>query len=375
MRNRFGRSLAVGLTAALAAAVAPPAQAEITDIAGSASATVVEFVGGAEVQRDFAQNIVPLTTPEPPATATAKLDRLSPTNELTAAGSVIAVFDNPNLAGLTNPNDVGLDLGAFSDNETSSWFVEGTVNETRTIVFSPAEAGTGHNLGDSAVAQSRIVLSGVLIITAEDMAKDLTGTEIRFNLSLSKRQQDELAQSLLEGELVFSGGPDGVADISSATGVFAGAFLPILNFLGELDGLPNVQAIPIAGMQLPYEYPYIVGQPFDLDLTVSSQLRTTPNGVGVAAVFGLPQDGLASILSRVKKDDRGRQLADRIAQHVDTTGAAYVGAPAAPWLFPFCGALGAETIGALIAGAAMMTTATRRRRRRAERPFLGMRFQ
>ncbi len=362
MRNRFGRSLAVGLTAVLAAAATSPTQAEITDIAGSASANVVEFFGSTAVQTDFAQNIVPLTTPQPPATASAKLDRFSQANELTAAGQVIAVFDNPNLAGLANPNDVGLDLGAFSDNSTSSWFAEGTVNETRTIVFSPAEAGGGRNLGDAATAASRIVLSGVLIITAEDVTKDLTGTEVRLNISLAKRQQGEQAQSLVEGELVFTGSPNGQADITSATGVFAGASLPIIDFLGELTGLPNVRAIPIAGMQLPYEYPYIVGQPFELDLTVAAQITTIPDGVGAAAVFGLPQDGLASILSRVKEDDRGTQLANRIAQHVDTTGAAYTGAPTLPLLFPFCGTLGVETLGALLAGAAFITAARRRRR-------------
>ncbi len=358
MRNLFGRSLVVGLSAALVAAT--PIQAEITEITGSASANVVEFVDGVEVQSDFNQNIVPLTTPQPPATAIAKLDRLSQAHELTASAQVLAILDDPNRAGLANPNDVGLDLGAFSNNLTSSWFAEGTVDETRTIVFSPAEAG-GLSLGADAVAASRIVLSGVLIITAEDMTKDLTGTEVTFNISLSKRQQDEPAQSLIEGQLVFTGGPNGQANITSATGVFAGAFLPIIDFLGELDGLPNVRAIPIAGMQMPYEYPYIVGTPFDLDLTVSSQVRTTPDGVGAAAVFGLPPDGLASILSRVKKDDRGTQLANRIAQEVDTTGAAYVGAPTAPLLFPFCGALGVETIGALLVGVAFITTARRRK--------------
>ncbi len=363
MRNRLGRSLVIGLIVALA--VAPVAQAEITDIVGSASANVVESVGGTEIQSDFAQNIVPLTTAVPPASATARLDHLSELHELTAAAQALALFDNPSLAGLDNPNDVGLDLAAFSENQASSWFVEGIVNETRTIVIHPADVGLNRKVGDPAIARSRIVLSGVLIIAFEDIARDLTGTEVKFSLNLSKHQQDETAASLLQGEIVFSGGPDGKATISSATGVFEGAFLPIVDFLGGLHGLPNVQSVPLAGMQLPYEYPYIVGEPFDLDLTVSSQIRTIPNGVGAAAVFGLPPDGIASILSRVKKDDSGAEMTDFIAEHVDTTGTAYVGAPVAPLLLPFCGVLGIETLGALIAGVAIVTT---RRRRRTRRP-------
>ena len=80
------------------------------------------------------------------------------------------------------------------------------------------------------------------------------------------------------------------------------------------------------------------GEPFDLALTASVQVRAIPGGTGAAAVFGVPQDGLGSVLQRVKRDDRGRELERLIAERVDTTGAASLGGVGAcPFLlsFPF----------------------------------------
>ena len=133
-----------------------------------------------------------------------------------------------------------------------------------------------------------------------------------------------------------------------------------------MPDLPLAQAVLFAGLELPYEYDVDVGQPFQLDLAVSSRLLSTPGGTGAAAVFGLPQEGLGSILERIKNDDRGQQLAGVIAQQVDTTGTAYANGGSTlglslTSLFPLCGTMGSGSIGMMLMSCFLVAAMRRRR--------------
>ncbi len=341
------------------------AHAEILDISGTATATIIQYNGFLEVQRDFSQEAVPLTRTAPPAVARARLDRLQQDGGITAAGQAVAVLDAPNLFGLGSPNDVGLDLGAFSDDSFTSWFVEGAVTERRNINISPGEISGDYVPGERTTASSKVVLSGVMVITSLDRNQDLTGAEVSLLVRVTQREEDEDPLIVLEGAVDLEGGPGGSIEVGSATGVFEGNTPLIVDFSDLPVNLPLARAILFTGLVLPYEYEFMADHPFDLELQVESQILVPPNGTGAAAVFGLPQDGFAAVFSRVKEDDRGRQLADEIARHVDTTGAAYVGAPVAPLLpplFPLCGGLGVEAFGfALVAGFCLMAVRIGRR--------------
>ena len=166
-----------------------------------------------------------------------------------------------------------------------------------------------------------MILSGVLVITASDAAKDLSGVEAHVQIRVNKLSFGQLPTTLMQGEVTLAGGPNGSVTIVRASGAFEGLFLPVVDFSGTVPDLPLARAVLFTGLELPYEYDVDVGQPFELDLAVSSRLLSTPGGTGAAAVFGLPQEGLSSILQRIKKDDRGQRLSNVIAQQVDTTGA------------------------------------------------------
>jgi len=360
------------LAATWTAYAIPPVRGEVTEITGSSSASVVEVVGTSTVQSDFGQVNVPLTAQNPPATSRAQLDRVGPDGQTTAAGQAVALFVQPDLGALGPPNDVGLDLGAFSDDAFTGWIVQGTANETRTIVTSGNNLGGNLIVGPVISSRGRVVLSGALIITASDLAKDLSGVEAGLKVRVVMRRAGEAATMLLDGEVTVSGGPNGAVTVSQATGAFAGMFLPVIDFANAVPDLPLVKALLFIGMNLPYNYDTGAGGEFDLDLSVSSRLVSTPGGTGAAAVFGLPQDGFGSVLQRIKKDDRGRQLEALIAQHVDTTGAAYAGGEsavgsAATNLFPLCGAVGPGATGLLLAGCFLIVAGRRRRRRAAPR--------
>jgi hypothetical protein len=85
-----------------------------------------------------------------------------------------------------------------------------------------------------------------------------------------------------------------------------------------------------------------------------------PSGIGAWAVFGTPQDEIADLISRVKKNDAGQRSSNDL-DHVDTTGEQYSSAPAG--LSPACGVMGFEAVGLVgFAGALAAIPFGRRRR-------------
>lgn len=359
--------LAILLCMALIAGPAAEfASAVVTDIVGSARARVVQFGPNIPTESDSSVSTVPTTVPNPPAVAEAQLNHVAPDGGVTAGGSAQAVFEPPNLSGFGIPNDVGFDLGCFTDDNETTWLVEGGVTERRTIVLDSNQSGTEIVVGPTERARSRILLSGVMLITSLDPVRDLSGVEIELNATITK--YDEMAtpptEQVLAGQLVLRGGPLGAVTVAEATGAFAPVALTVLDFSALVVNLPLVKAVIFAGVELPYEYSYRPNRPFDLELEVSSQIRNIPGGTGGAAVFGLPQTGLGDILAKVKQDDRGDQLEAVIAEQVDTTGAAYQGG-GLPSLFPACGLFGIESALTLFAFGGIFRLHRRRSRSHA----------
>ncbi len=347
------------------------ARAEVLAVKGSAKSSVVQFAGVFPIQTDVNQETVPVTKALPPAIARAKLDRLLTDGSITASGQALAIFDQPADPTLGPPNDAGLDLGAFSDDEFTGWFVEGDVNEVRTVQLTPADISPETINGTVARVRSRVLLSGVMLITAAQTGKDLTGVRTTFSFSVTLRQNGQPDSTPIAGEVTLVGTANGDAQVQNAGGALAGIFLPIVDFTDQIADLPLVRALPFAGVNLPYEYEIVVGEPFELELSVRGQVFTTPGGVGAAAVFGAPQEGLGSVLTRVKGDDRGMKLAEAVSAKVDTTGKAYVNTPvdqpSITTYFPACGLLGMESAGLFAAMGLVNVTRGRWTRRRITR--------
>lgn len=346
-----GRTLGACLFVVLALHGSRASRAAIINITGSSSASVTLFEYGSPIQDDFEQAIVPQTVALPPALSRARLEHVLQDGHIDAAGQVVALFDQPDFFGAGSPNDVGLDLGAFSDVESLTWDVSGSVQETRTLVFGPGEIGGDLFFGGLTQLDSTLFLSGILLVTSIDPSSDLTGVEARLSLKLAQHLPGQPSVLLVEGEVILSGGPNGTASISLATGVFANVPLVVSDFSLTLDNLPVAWALPFPGLEFPYQYDFVENEPFDLDLTVTCQVHTHAGGSGASAVFGLPPAALGAVLAKVKEDDRGLQLMDAITQHVDTTGVSYIGTGGSAFpfsiFFPACGFLGIESAGFL----------------------------
>jgi len=365
MRDRASSPISLFSFIIAIAVVAAPVYGVVTGVTGSARARVVQFGTLIPTQTDNNTINVPGTLPTPPAVAQAELETVEPDGQVTAGGRALAVFEPPNLTGIGVPNDVGFDLAAFTDDDDTTWLVEGSATERRTIVLDSAQAGTEIVTTSVERARSRVVLSGVMLITSLDPLRDLSGVQVDLEVNVTKFDDSPgpPSEELLAGAMTLGGGPLGEVSITEATGALQPVAPAVLDFSTLVINLPLVKAVIFAGVEVPYEYDYRPNQPFDLELVVRSRIRNIPGGTGGAAVFGLPQAGLGDVLARVKNDDRGDRLEAVIAEQVDTTGAAYVGQASMPFLFPACGALGVEAPLFVLAAVGIG-----RRRRRAIRP-------
>jgi hypothetical protein len=342
---------------------------EVTSITGSVTALVVQYNGIIEIQRDFSQENVPQTNPNPPATARARLDHMLEDGTIPAAGQIVSLLAQPNLTGLGSLNDAGLDLGAYADDASTSWVVQGTVTERRTLVLGVSDLGGDARFSNRGRAKSKVVLSGAMMIMASDGTKDLSEVEVRLRVRVTQYSPNSDPLDLLGGSLALVGGPNGSIEVTRGPGAMADVS-PLMVDLAEIvPGMPLVRAGLLAGVELPYEYEAIAGEAFDLEMSVETLVQTTPGGTGGAATFGMPQEGLPSLFQRVKQSDLGQRLADAIAERVDTTGTAYAQGSGASTVvsaspFPVCGVMGLETAAVMpmLAGCWLSRAAIRRRK-------------
>ncbi len=342
------------------AAVAP---AGVTGVSGESQVRVTQFHNGAVVQSDFSVEVVPLTKPEPPAIARGRLDRLLSTNEAIAAGQGVAIMYPPNLSGSGNPNDVGIDVGAFTDgvDKSTSWISTGTVKQTRSMLVSPGEIGQQPGTFAARV-RNRLLLSGIMVISSENTSRDLTGVDVHFAFNLFRRQSGRETTTALAGEIALVGGPNGTVTVERRAGALGNIVIPVVDLNAAIPDLPLFKAIVFDGVDLPYEYDMSLNQPYELELAVTATVVTIPDGVGALATFGTPAEGLASIFERVKKDDSGQRLTAAINQRVDTTGITYVNNPVPfPGLTSMCGAVGAPLLSVMLVGGWVSAARGRRR--------------
>jgi hypothetical protein len=206
-----------------------------------------------------------------------------------------------------------------------------------------------------------------MLVLAGSATQDLSDVEVRLRIQVTQHTSNDQLIEVLGGEIALVGGPDGSIDVVRGPGAFAGISPQVVDMAEVIPALPLVRAVVFTGLQLPYEYEAVAGEPFDLELSVQTLIQATPGGTGAAATFGTPQEGLASVLQRVKQSDMGQQLTAALAEKVDTTGVAYAegnGDWASASSLPMCGMMGMEiaVVTPVLAGCWLNRVRVRRRR-------------
>lgn len=349
----------------------PSLRADLLGVSGEVRVEVLESAPGVATQSDLGQEFVPLTTMAPPAVARAQLQRYDPSGfEVIAAGQGVSVLQQANPILFGSPNDIGMDLGAFSDEPFTRWHVTGSAQQVRQLRLGPGDVGINQVFLTNGQTRSRLFLSGLLLIISENPSPDLTGTRVSFQFNIVRKQVERPDAVVLSGEVALVGGPNGETVVTPQAGVFAGAFMPVIDLGAAVPEFPLVRGLILPGLQFVYEYDFTPGEPFELVLSAQSELMTIPE-VGAAAVFGVPQEGLASILNSAKRSDAGSRLAAAVSQHVDTTGQAYAASPNALFsgLAPMCGTTGAALLPLMLIGPAILRPFRRRPRSRLRCPL------
>lgn len=366
LMNRYGRYMPAATIAALVAfSFSPFVQAEVLSVSGEAQVRTTQFLGLLPLQTDFGQEIVPTTKPQLPAVGRARLDRLFSSAEVTSSAQGVAIVYEPNVSGQGNPSDVGIDIGAFTDqaDTTTSWIAMTTARAKRTLRFSAAEVGVTPGITEGR-ARGRLLLSGVIILASENPTADLSGAEVSFVFQLDRVQSGRPKLTPVSGEIALVGGPNGTTSVERRNGVLAGVSLPVFDLNAAIPEVALVKAVSFPGIEFQYEYDMTVDSPFDLELIVSAKVINKPGGIGGLAVFGTPQESLSAIFSRVKQDDSGERLAAAINKEVDTTGQAYLATHnAAANFIPACGAAGASAVPMMALGLTGFIAGHRRVRR------------
>jgi len=365
--NSKSRSIAAGCVG-LSLVIGAAARGEIVSVSGQASSQVTQLRNGEVNHTQSDINGFPIPTPTPPAISNAQIDGLSLDGVVTSSGQCTAVADDSRTSTPTLPfanNDLGLDLGGFSTDGVTSYIVDGHAQQTRVIRFSRSEVSFP-TIGDATV-RSNLSIAGALVVVSTSPNPDLTGVELSVEFTVVQSRPGSEPTTRLTGTGKLTGGPNGQLTFTG-TGVVIPFFFPVLDVLAIVPSLQDqpfafLKAVAFPANVFSYTYPVAPDQQFELTVSFTSQVKVPTNDVGAVAVFGLPQEALGEIMSRVRNDDSGVRAQEAIASIVDTTGqtGGGIGLP----FFTVCGALGVESLAltacATLLGAWKRRTVVRRR--------------
>ncbi len=329
-----------------------------------------EFVSGEAVSFDQGFEEFELTSVVLPLRVTSSLELPSASPFLAATAQGFADFYEPRVALDRNPAELALEADCFSVDPDVSYRVISSVQEARTLRFNQAELRTTES--DAQEVISSVFLSGAFIVWSQDPFRDLTGLSGRIDFAIEKFSgPDRPAEGAAGDDLtvVFhsalgvTGTPGGVVNPfieGRGTFLFGGPDL-VRELIDPAPDAPpdgfdemgrvSVMVIPI--QEMTYRYQARPGEQFELLARVTVEVNNIPGGTGISAVFGRDFEALGTMLEGAFPDVDGEatQMAVNTARvRAQPVASDQVAAETAPRRGT-CGAVGAEAIAVLAAGA------------------------
>ncbi len=278
-------------------------QAIVSTIDATVTAQVQEFEGAGVANSDFAFKDLNETATNLPLVATAVLKRAGSGGDIDAAAVAQTTFSDPRLSVLPDPNEFGIDLGAYSLSPVISYSGECASNETREITFLSSEIGFPD--GTPLEAESQFFVDGVILIWGDVGQTNLAGTTAEMTLSVDQIRSNGSATVLSAG-LTLTGQADGSVSLSTQDELTADNVI-VANLTGVVSKLGPVHLVIIPNTALTYPYSADVGEAFQLQANINGNIRTQPR-TGAAIVLGVPLTKVAELVNEVTGEDVGNQL-------------------------------------------------------------------
>lgn len=246
-----------------------------------------------------------------PLISSAALTSTDLAGGVVSLGQAVVELADPTRLDQPNPEELALEVACFSTAETVSYVVTGLARETRTILFTdstatPAAPEIDFALRSTREVESRVFLSGAVVIWSVGQRPDLSGMSAELYVSVSGGPD---GAPFFETSLAFVGG---LADVAPPASIG-----PIRFERLGLDELINggidarsaeiLRAVSQEGLLLlfmipsqEHAYTYVVNanEPLTLTAEFETRVRNVPGGTGVAATLGRPFNELAEFISR-----------------------------------------------------------------------------
>lgn len=313
MRHRWAMSwklfIFVGCAAVLGFSIRVQAAIVATD--GTVSTIVQELLNGQPGSVNSDRKVLDGDISRLPLISSTALTSTDLAGGVVSLGQAVVELADPARLDQPNPEELALEVACFSTAETVSYVVTGLVRETRTILFSDSTAAPvapeiDFALRSTREVESRVFLSGAVLIWSVEQRPDLSGMSAELYISISGGTD---AAPLFETSLAFGGDLDNV-DSPASNGPIQFERLGLDELInGGLDarsaeilrgvsqeGLLLIFMIP--SQEHAYTYVVNANEPLTLTAEFETRVRNVPGGTGVAATLGRPFNGLAEFISR-----------------------------------------------------------------------------
>lgn len=265
-------------------------------------------------------------------------------------------FDDPLR---TLPQELKMELVSYSQDPATSFISEGRVLERRKVVFTPQD--TGRVLGERLTANSQLFLRGLIVFWAPGADDDLTDLSAVVTAVVRQIPPGGEPSVVLDAAAIVDGGPGGQITVDADGAILPEALLPI-DLTGALPDVGVLHVVGIPHMVLPYTYPVVVGQEFELQVEVTAEVAGLTDARGAALVLGRPFQNFAAIVDEILRTDLGT----RMQNLSNDRAAALAQVPPLPAvalaLLPACASMGVEIFGLALLTGVLCAVGTRRGR-------------
>lgn len=333
------------------------ADAAIVNTAGSVETVIQELVNGVIASTTSATDVLNVDQSNFPLLASGELSTTDFDGTSLSLGQGFGQFLDPTRLDQPNPESFALELSCFSNAADTAYIVTSSASETRTILFAGPDNPSVQpeiQFRDDLTReiQSRIYLSGAVVLWSTDDEIDLDGLLADINITITNNATNEvlfattLAVDVAVGGTVETNTTGDIRFQQVNTNSFINSELDdetgaILQRVEE-NGTLIILTIPEQFHN--YTYTVTADVPFVLAANIEMTVRNVPGGTGIAATLGRPFENLAEFIEDGLPGVDGSAIEKTINGEITQSIAGLDDKPEGQTLpgFSLCGAFGIE---------------------------------